>query len=411
MSIRIKGQYRPKGRIVFTRPLTSIPVFLTQPTIESVDLYSDSIFTANVGTFTPSNAVPTYRWLLNGVSISTNPTVVPNLAGSLVLEVRLSTASGSVTATTDPVDISVFPEPQAITLPSISPQTADFEQTFTATDGAYSNGTVISRQWFNNNEPIFAAQGTTLIPMVPGNLTYRVTVSGRGGSRTFISNAAVSTIPLPKFINQPSISPSEGIMGTTFTGNDGTITGATSVTRQWRLGGINIQGQTGPTYVSDGTGSLTLQVRASGPGGTVTATSPSVTIQPAPVVQNAPEFLTLPGLLGTFAEGASINIPILVEDVENNVSTWTIVGGELPGGVSLDMFSGVISGQLAEVISDTVFSFRIRVTDRTGLMTEGQFSINVSNVKTTVTWETQEGSLGEMAPGKPVNIVLGATSV
>lgn len=411
MSIKIKGRYRPKGRIVFTRPLASIPVFLTQPTIESADLYSDSTFSANVGTFTPPSAVPTYRWLLNGVSISTNPTVVPNVAGSLALEVRLATTLGFVIATTDPVTVTVFPAPQAITQPSISPQTADFEQTFTASDGTYSNGTVISRQWFNNGEPIFAAQGTSLVPMVPGNLTYQVTVSGRGGTQTYTSNTAVSTIPLPAFTSQPSISPNGGLMGTTFTGNDGTITGATSVTRQWRLNGINIQGQTGPTYVSDGTGSLTLRVTATGPGGTVTATSPSVTIQPTPVVQNAPEFVTLPGLLGTFAEGASISIPILVEDVENNVSTWTVVGGELPGGVNLDMFSGVISGQLAEVITDTVFSFRIRVTDRTGLTTEGQFSINVSNVKTTVTWETEEGSLGDPAPGKPVNIVLGATSV
>ena len=216
----------------------------------------------------------------------------------------------------------------------------------------------------------------------------------------------------PRFLSQPSISPESGPMGTTFTGQTGTISNATFVVQQWLLNGVEINGQTSETYVSDGIGELTFRVRATGTNGFVEATSLPVTISAPTAVQNAPEFFTSPGLLGTFPEQTSISIPIQATDTENNISTWTVVSGELPPGVTLNMFNGTISGQLGEVTADKTFTFKIKVTDRTNLSVEGQFSINVANVKTTVNWETgNEEALAMPAPGEPIKIQLGASSI
>jgi hypothetical protein len=99
------------------------------------------------------------------------------------------------------------------------------------------------------------------------------------------------------------------------------------------------------------------------------------------------------------------------DDVENNISTYTVTGGMLPNGVSLNTFSGLISGELAEVDKDTSYTFEITVTDRTQLVLKGNFTINVSNVKTTVTWNTpNDQPVSNAAPGEPVNIYMGAQS-
>jgi hypothetical protein len=231
---------------------------------------------------------------------------------------------------------------------------------------------------------------------------------------TFRPNGMIKISPLfipPQFLTQPTITPQGGAMGTVFTGNDGEIRAATITKREWFLNDKLINGATTNTYTSDGTGSLTYKVTAVGKDTTITAISSPVTITPSQVVQHAPTWRTRPGLLGTFAEGSSVSIPLEADDVENNISTYTITGGMLPNGVSLNTFSGLISGELAEVDKDTSYSFEITVTDRTQLVLKGTFTINVSNVKTTVTWNTpNDQPVSNAAPGEPVNIYMGAQS-
>lgn len=323
MSVRIIGSYKPMGRLRF-RIATTLPVFTVDPTITNVDLYSDSVFTANKGTYSPAKIVPTYSWKLNGVEIGTGPTVTPGAAGPLTLTVTLTNSRGSVTRTVGPLAIVARP---------------------------------------------------------------------------------------PAFTTQPSISPAGGPMGTVFTGNPGVATNATTITTAWYLNNTLINGVTGNTYTGDGVGSLTFRVTATNASASTSAVSAAVNVTDAPIPKTAPKFTNAPGLLGTFAEGSAVNIPIMATDAENNIATYSITGGALPGGLSMDMFSGVISGTIAEVIQDTVFTFEITVTDRTNLSTKGTFTINVANVKTTVTWQTSNDQpVADTAPGQPVNINLGATS-
>jgi len=200
-------------------------------------------------------------------------------------------------------------------------------------------------------------------------------------------------------------------MGTTFTGDDGTVHPGSVIKREWVLNGVLINGQTTNTYVGDGTGDLVYRVTASSFGGDTVGESPPVTVTSIPSKLNPPEWQTLPGLLGTFAEDTSVSIPVQATDDDNNISIYEITDGELPPGLSINMFSGVISGHIAEVTEDTTFTFTVKVTDRTDLTLTGEFSINVVNVKTTVTWNTESGTVSDIAPGVPINVSLGAQSV
>lgn len=216
---------------------------------------------------------------------------------------------------------------------------------------------------------------------------------------------------VPRILTQPSISPATAAMGSTFTGTDGTFSAATVTKREWLLNDRVVNGATGKTYISDGTGKLVYRVTAVGRGGTLTAVSAPVTITASQVVQHAPTWRTRPGLLGTYPEGSSVSIPLQADDVEGNIDTYAITGGTLPNGLSLNIFTGLLAGTLAEVEQDTSYTFEITITDRTQLTLKGNFTINVANVKTTVTWVTpNDQPVVDTAPGQPVNMNVGAQS-
>lgn len=93
-----------------------------------------------------------------------------------------------------------------------------------------------------------------------------------------LTGQAVTPIPTPApvFTTNPSITPSSGAVGSTFTANDGVASDATVYTRRWLLGATQIG--TGSTVVPASAGSLTLEVTATGPGGSATRTSAASTV-------------------------------------------------------------------------------------------------------------------------------------
>lgn len=119
------------------------------------------------------------------------------------------------------------------------------------------------------------------------NETFTFTVAAGSGYTVGGTSTATGTITNddagpPAFTVAPSISPSSGTAGTTtFTASDGTISNATGSTRRWLLDGNPIG--TGATISpsSAQSGSLVLEVTATGPGGTTVATSSAVTVASA----------------------------------------------------------------------------------------------------------------------------------
>lgn len=98
----------------------------------------------------------------------------------------------------------------------------------------------------------------------------RATVAVGGGGTT------PPPTPAPSFTVQPSIAPSGGSIGQSFTGSSGTLSNGTVVGRRWLLNGVQVS--TASIYVSTAAGSLVYEVTATGPGGTTVATSMGVAV-------------------------------------------------------------------------------------------------------------------------------------
>lgn len=111
--------------------------------------------------------------------------------------------------------------------------------------------------------------------------------------------------PAPVFTVQPSISPASGATGATFTATDGSASNTTGYTRRWLLNGTSIG--TGSTVVPVTAGALSLEVTATGPGGSTIATSAAVTVSsgtptPGPTL-NALSVSPSTGTVGTAYSG------------------------------------------------------------------------------------------------------------
>lgn len=93
---------------------------------------------------------------------------------------------------------------------------------------------------------------------------------------TIGSVASVLARLLPAFNAAPSISPSSGVAGTTFTATDGMVSNGSVVSRRWLLGGVVIG--SGLTVVPGVAGALVLENTAVGVGETTVTTSAPVAV-------------------------------------------------------------------------------------------------------------------------------------
>jgi len=81
-------------------------------------------------------------------------------------------------------------------------------------------------------------------------------------------------------------------------------------------------------------------------------------------VNASPVWQTASGTLGTFAEQVSITLSALsASDSDSTISYALASGSSLPSGVTLNSTTGVISGTLPDVLSDTTYSFTINASD------------------------------------------------
>lgn len=146
---------------------TPAPVFTTQPSI------SPSSGTAGATTFTASDGAAsnatsyTRRWLLSGTAIGIGGTVLPQSAGSLVLEVTATGLGGSAVANSAAVTVAASgptPTPTPIPSPSITQTSVPTKHPFTwtvAENAAYQPG----MSW-----NVQRATDTNFVPQPPANI-------------------------------------------------------------------------------------------------------------------------------------------------------------------------------------------------------------------------------------------------
>ena len=80
-------------------------------------------------------------------------------------------------------------------------------------------------------------------------------------------------------------------------------------------------------------------------------------------INQSPIWQTQAGSLGTFEEQVAVSISATALEPDNTSITYSIISGSLPSGVTLNSSTGLISGTLPDVVSNTTYSFTINASD------------------------------------------------
>ena len=91
-------------------------------------------------------------------------------------------------------------------------------------------------------------------------------------------------------------------------------------------------------------------------------------------VSDAPAWTTSAGSLGTNAAGSAVSYTVAA----TGATSFAIQSGALPGGVSLNTSTGVISGTESGATAETTYNFTIRATDAEGQTADRAFSITIT---------------------------------
>ena len=262
------------------------PAFTTQPSISPTSGTAGStVYAVTPGTVS-NGSVVSRVWLLNGVAISNGVTALPASSGTLAYQETASGPGGTTTSTVQvaavvAATVTPTPAPAFTTQPSISPSTGTAgATTFTAAAGNISNGAITSRSWTINGTVI--STGLTASPASSGTLTYQETATGPGGTtQSTVQQVTVATAAAaaPAFTTQPTVNPSTGTAGTTYTATPGAVINGTVTSRAWSLNGSVIS--TGLTATPASAGTLTYQEFATGSGGSASSSILTRTVSAA----------------------------------------------------------------------------------------------------------------------------------
>ena len=91
-------------------------------------------------------------------------------------------------------------------------------------------------------------------------------------------------------------------------------------------------------------------------------------------VSDAPAWTTSAGSLGTNAAGSAVSYTVAA----TGATSFALQSGSLPGGVSLNTSTGVISGTESGATAETTYNFTLRATDAEGQTADRAFSITIT---------------------------------
>lgn len=122
-------------------------------------------------------------------------------------------------------------------------------------------------------------------------------------------------------------------------------------------------------------------------------------------VNNILNWQTASGSLGTFAEQVSMSVSATATD--DSIITYSLASGStLPSGITLNSSTGVISGTLPDIATNTTYTFTINASDGSNPAVPRTFSF-ISNAAPI--WSTSAGSLGTFSENTSINITVAAT--
>jgi hypothetical protein len=187
-----------------------------------------------------------------------------------------------------------------------------------------ANATLSTSTLYVNGQQVTAIQFPTITSISPSTITNdpsNITISGTN----FVS------VPIVEAINSST--------GAITRANSVSFTSSISITANF-------------TLTVDGT----YYIRVENNTGLATrSTNPILT------VSDAPTWVTASGSLGTFDGGSFISTNVTA--TSDSAVLYSIYSGSLPGGLSLNTTTGVISGTESGATTDTTYSFTLTATD------------------------------------------------
>jgi hypothetical protein len=98
-------------------------------------------------------------------------------------------------------------------------------------------------------------------------------------------------------------------------------------------------------------------------------------------VDNVPAWATASGSLGTYIEASSMSVTIAATDAIDTYSSlsYSISSGSLPGGLSINSSTGVISGTPSNITTSTTYNFTASASDGRNPAITRNFSITITD--------------------------------
>jgi hypothetical protein len=318
------------GSCTITASYSAIPTCIrtrtiTQPTCCAVaagaditDCEGDDV---NLTATTSSGG--TFHWTgPNGfTSTQQNPTInnaTPADAGTYSVYV----VNGTCTSSVDNIVVTIRPIPNATV-------SADGPTTFCDNDDvtfSVTSGSGLSYRWRRNGSNIGGATNSTYTATTSGTYSVVVSNTGCGFSSATSSNITVVVNALPTATN------TAGGALTFCLGDSVTLSAntGTGLTHQWTVGGVNISGATGSTYVAKTSGTYRVVVTNAN-GCSETSSSRTVAVNALPTAT------ITPADSGKFCQGGSITLTA-------NTGTGLTYQWLLNGVTNIGTFSSLNTG-------------------------------------------------------------------
>lgn len=367
----IQGSASANSNTVTTETY-SLPSNTVAPAASPATGIIGTLITTNNGTWL-GNPSPTYTYQLqrNGVDVSgqtsNNYTPVYPTDNSATIRWRVIATNivGSTSANSNTITIETYTLPANTTAPAVS-GSSTIGSTISCTLGIWTGNPAptYSRQWRRNGTDIIGATGATYTTVYPADngatIDCVITATNVVGnaSQASSNSIVVETYTAPTFTVNPSISPTNGLIGTTITSTTGTASGnpVPSYAYQWQRNTVDISGATSstytPTYPIDNGVIIRCVVTANNVVGSVSANSNNVTIETYAAPVNAVQ----PVVSGSGVVGTAIS---------TNNGTWagnptpTYTYQALKNGSNI---SGATSSSYTTVTGDIGSTISYRVT-------------------------------------------------
>ena len=121
------------------------------------------------------------------------------------------------------------------------------------------------------------------------------------------------------------------------------------------------------------TGGAAFNIRVTNPSGL------SAVLENAGNIDRDPVWSTSAGNIATWGSGAARSVTVTATDADSNTIAYSVVSGSLPGGVTLDSATGIISGTVTIITSQTTYTFTVRAT-AAGQTADRSFNIIVNPI-------------------------------